>query len=275
MPTERERIHGEVLRRQVVTYDELVNIVRQTKPKLSKKDIQDIYIEPLVKQKKLLRFRRALFLGIPLGFSDDQIPNFNKFLVAAKFRNGKSILAYHSALEFYGCAYNTFDEVYLGVKTKFAPFKVCGIKYRPVFLRKRDLHINKLTVSNNVSIRVTSRERTFLDCLNQPKYAGGWEESLKSLESLNGIDFKKLLELIVDFSSSQLLIRKTGYLLDLFRDHSIYYEELPQDLLKKLELMISSSKIYLDRNKRGSKNIYVSRWRLFVPSNFKENLRGI
>ncbi|MFX0207273.1 MAG: hypothetical protein ACFFDT_14895 [Candidatus Hodarchaeota archaeon] len=275
MPTERERIHGEVLRRQVVTYVELVDIVRQAKPKLSKKDIQDIYIEPLVKQRKLLRIRRGLFLGIPLGYSDDQIPNFNKFLVAAKFRYGQSILAYHSALEFYGCAYNTFDEVFLGVKTKFAPFTVCGIKYRPVFLRKPDLHIKKLTVSNNVNIRVTSRERTFIDCINQPKYAGGWEESLKSLESLNGIDFKKLLELIDDFSPSQLLIRKTGYILDLLRDHSMYYEELPQDLLKRLELMVSSSKIYLDRNRRGGKNVYISRWRLFVPSDFKDNLRGI
>lgn len=275
MPTERERIHGEVLRHQIVTYNELVGIVRQTKPELSKKDIQDIYIGPLVKQRKLLRFRRGLFLGIPLGFSEDKIPDFNKFLVAAKFRDGKSICAYHSALEFYGCAYTTYDEVYLGVKTKFTPFKVCGIKFRPVYLRKPDLHINELTVSNNVPLRVTSRERTFLDCINHPKYAGGWEETLKSLETLNGINFNKLSDLIINFSTSQLLLRKTGHILDLLRDHSIYYKELPQVLLKKLELLVSSSKMYLDRNKRGKKNIYIEKWRLFVPTNFKDNLRGI
>jgi len=41
-------------------------------------------------------------------------------------------------------------------------------------------------------VRVSSKERTFIECINRIQYAGGWEECVKSLESLGGLNMEKL-----------------------------------------------------------------------------------
>lgn len=274
--TERERLHGEVLRRQIVTFNEVKEIVQETRPYLTGKVIHDVYVAPLVKQRKLMRIRRGLFLGLPLGYMKEQPLNFNKFLLASKLRGKQGVLAYHSALELYGCAYTPFNEVLLGVKTYFAPFTVSRIEFRPVFLPKSNLGMTELRVFTDVWAKVTSRERTFLDCLKHPEYAGGWEECLKSLESLGGIDFENLLSLAASSSASQLLIRKVGFILEVLRDHSIYYEDLSEGHLAKLESWLSLSKLYIDNTLRNEEHILIPRWRLYIPSTFIENnLRGV
>ncbi len=251
-------------------------IIQQTRPNLTRKVIHDVYVAPLIKQNKLMRIRRGLFLGLPLGYSNDQPLDFNKFLLAAKIRGKQGVLAYHSALEFYGCAYNEFNEILLGVKTYFTPFTVGRIEVRPVFLPEPELGIIERRILNNVEVKVTSRERTFLDCLNQVDFAGGWEECLKSLESLGGIDFKKLIALMSSLSAGQLLVRKVGFILEVLRDHSIYYEDLSERQLTKLESWLSPSKLYIDKSSRKGKNELIPRWKLYIPINFIEtNLRGI
>lgn len=276
MVTERERFHGEVLKRQIVTFNEVEEIIQQTRPNLIRKVIHDVYVAPLIKQNKLMRIRRGLFLGLPLGYSNDQPLDFDKFLLAAKIRGKQGVLAYHSALEFYGCAYNEFNEILLGVKTYFTPFTVGRIEVRPVFLPESGLGIVERTIPNNVKVKVTSRERTFLDCLNHVDYSGGWEECLKSFESLGGLDFKKLIALMSSMSVGQLLIRKAGFILEVLRDHSIYYQDVLERQLKKLESWLSPSKLYIDKSSRKEKNELILRWKLYTPHNFLEtNLRGI
>ena len=48
----------------------------------------------------------------------------------------------------------------------------------------------------NQKIIVSSPSRTFLDCIERPEYSGGWEECLKSLESLAGVKSNELKQLL-------------------------------------------------------------------------------
>jgi len=118
---------------------------------------------------------------------------------------------------------------------------------------------------------VSSRERTFLECLDRVEYAGGWEEALKSLESMSGLRFDELAMLTVD-SCNSFLTQKTGFILELLRSRSIFYEHLQDSTLDRLHSSIGEQPRYLVKGEPGELN---KRWRLYVPEEFEEYLRGV
>lgn len=103
------------------------------------------------------------------------------------------------------------------------------------------------------------------------QYAGGWEECLKSLQVLKGLDFNKILGYL-DSYGNELLARKTGLVLELLRDNSVFYEHLSESVLKKLHGKIGERPRYLTRERPVVLN---EKWRLYVPPKFEENLRGV
>ncbi len=272
--TEREWLYSEVLKRGVVTTNEVVNLLQDNRPSLSRKVINDVYISPLVQQNKLKRLRRGLYIGVPLEQRD--LPGFHvdKFLVAGKIREQTSVIMFHSALEFYGCAENVFDEIFVGVRTYFEPFHFQELRFRPFILSKFDKGINRVLYKNN-EIAITSKERTLLDCVKYPEYAGGWEECLKSLEGLSGLNFDFFIKYFKLYSQNQLLVRKVGYILELLKERSLYYQDLSDKHLEILESWLSPSRLYLNRKNHVTDWISIPRWHLYVPVNFEEYLRGV
>ena len=276
MRTKQDQLYGEILKRQIVTFDEIVEFMQQMHPHLKPKVINDVFLANLIKQEKIKHIRRELYQGIPLYQTNDDVLQFDKFTVVAKFRKGEGIVTYHGALELYGCAYNSFSEILIGVKSYFHPFKVGSINYKPTYLPNPELGIETFKLEKDVIVRVSSRERTFIDCLNRIDYIGGWEECLKSLESLGGIDYYTLLELMKAFQDKQLLLRKIGFILEVFQEHSVYYEALSNQMLNEIENLLSPSKLYIDRTLRLEENVLFPRWKLYVPLDFIErNLRGV
>ena len=78
------------------------------------------------------------------------------------------------------------------------------------------------------------------------------------------------------FKDKQLLLRKIGLILEVFQEHSVYYEALPNQILNKIENLLSPSKLYIDRTLRLEENVLFPRWKLYVPLDFIErNLRGV
>jgi len=94
---------------------------------------------------------------------------------------------------------------------------------------------------------------------------------LKSLQSLGGLDFEKVTDLAVAYDS-EILLRRVGFILELLRGRSIFYEHLPEGVLTKLEDRVSGQPRYLFRGVPGALN---ARWRLYVPEGFEDKLRGV
>ncbi len=98
-------------------------------------------------------------------------------------------------------------------------------------------------------------EKTIADCLDHPEYCGGVEEIAKALFfEHKELDMKKIIENADDIGN-KTIIKRLGYLLDLFKYHE--YEHLFKD--EKL------SKGYpkLDP-KLPKKGTYNDRWKLLV-----------
>jgi predicted transcriptional regulator of viral defense system len=120
-------------------------------------------------------------------------------------------------------------------------------------------------------VRVCSNERLLIECLDKPHLVGGWEQTLKSLETLGGVEYQRIPELL-EILGNQKQARVTGFILELLRQHSIYHHHLPDDTLKTLEGMVEGQPTYLVEGVPGPLD---KRWRLYIPEYFTGLLRGV
>jgi len=264
-----DALYKEILRKKVVRFDDIVDLAEKTlKQNFDRSYINNVYVQNLLKPNRLERVRRGLYAAIP---PTEIGPIVDKFLIASKIRENY-YLGFHTALEYHGCAYSAYNETYICIKPqdRFTPFSFYSYVFKPVFVDDLETEIEEKEYGGH-TIRVSSKERTFIECLDRVDYAGGWEEALKSLEILGGLDFKKLRDFVIQ-TNKQILVRKTGFILGLLKQRSIFYEHLPENTLEEIKKQVYGVPTYLIRNIVGPLN---PDWRLYVPQEFEEKLKGV
>jgi len=264
-----DALYKEILRKKVVRFDDIVDLAEKTlEQDFDRPYINNTYVQNLLKSNRLERIRRGLYAAIPPTESG---PIVDKFLIASKIRENY-YLGFHTALEYHGCAYSAHNETYtcLRPQDQFTPFSFHSYIFKPVFIDDLETEIEEKEYRDH-TICISSKERTFIECLDRVDYAGGWEEALKSLENLGGLDFQKIRDFVIQ-TDKQNLVRKTGFILELFKERSMFYEHLPQDTLNEIEKEVHGAPTYLIRNVGGHLDLP---WRLYVPKGFEEKLRGV
>lgn len=256
---------------RIVTFNEIVrkaSAIIGTNP--NRRYIHGKYVTKLMQDRKLQRIRKRLYLVLsPLEKPETYIPD--KLLIAAKIRQNY-YLGYHTALEYYGCAQSFWNQTYICIRSKdrFDPFKYGRLNFKPVFTNDTTTEIQQKNYANT-TIKVSSKERTLTECLTKIQYAGGWEEAVKSLEALGGINTEKLLT-ILKKQKSQTTIRRTGYTLELLKERSQFYEHITDQTLNTIQELVKGSPQYLTRREKGPLN---KKWNLYIPEDLEEKLRGI
>jgi len=91
------------------------------------------------------------------------------------------------------------------------------------------------------------------------------------LEGLGDLNFQKLVNLLLK-REKEILFRRAGYILELLKNHSPFYEHLNDHLLNRIAETVSKTPRYLVDEEKGPLN---DRWNLYVPDDFEEKLRGI
>ncbi len=195
----------------------------------------------------------------------------DRLLVASRIKQNYYI-GLPAALEFYGKAHSYFNKVHVCVRSKdrFDQFQYENTTYTPYLTKDTTIQIITHECRGE-TIKVCTKERLFVECVKHPKKIGGGEETLKSLEGLGGIDFETLVGYIIK-QNNQALLRRTGLVLELLKDESVFYQHLEQNTVKRLQNKVKGHNQYLIKGKRGPLN---EKWRLYVPTDFKEHLRGI
>ncbi|HDQ05930.1 MAG TPA: hypothetical protein ENN36_04305, partial [Candidatus Bathyarchaeota archaeon] len=228
------------------------------------------YVRRLIEKGKLQRIRRGLYIVLsPL--EEPKKHMIDKLLIASKIKD-EYYLGFHTALEYYGCASSFYNEAYICVKTKdrFDPFEYKRFSFKPVFVNDTTIEVEEKSYQGNI-IRVSSKERTFIECIERIQYAGGWEEAIKSLEGLGGVNIEKLLNLLYS-CEKDILLRRVGFVLELLKNRSPFYEDVPDRLMDELSKQLSGSPRYLIDGKEGHLD---SRWRLYIPPDFHDKIRGV
>ncbi|MBD3173334.1 hypothetical protein GF326_12790 [Candidatus Bathyarchaeota archaeon] len=226
------------------------------------------YINPLLHANKLDRIRRGLYTAID-PITDK--PVTDPVIVASKIKT-PYYLGYHTALTLYGSAYSIRTQAHICTtpENRFREFTYNNITYTPIYTQDTTTNIQTINHRGH-RIKVCGKERLLVELLANPENVGGWEQTLKSLETLGGVEYTQIPE-ILEKKNTQILIRKTGYILQLLKQHSIYHKHLPEQVTKRIQKMVHGQPEYLERDKPGPLN---KQWLLYVSPEFPEYLRGI
>ena len=271
LPTKTETLYNALVPLKVVTFNEIVELAAKTiDVPTDRRYIYRRYVARLIETGKLEAIRKGLFIVLSPLERNDKI-ELDKLLIASKIRK-EYYLGFHSALEYYGSAYSAFNEVYICTqpKNRFDTFRYRRFTFKQVAVKDTTSQVVEKRYGNSL-LNVSSKERTFLECVGRPDYAGGWEECLKSLQNLSGVDAELLASLTFKRRNKSLASR-VGYVLEFLRDSSPFYEHISNDLLEEIESRARPTPQYLVKGQKSSLN---KKWNLCVPDDFEEKLRGI
>ncbi|NYT16306.1 MAG: hypothetical protein GKC02_10175 [Methanomassiliicoccales archaeon] len=266
-----DQVYRELLSLKVVTTQDITRAVQEfTDLKPRTQYVQTKYISPLKKRGLMTRVRRGLYYVRSPNEGDD-LPEMDKFLVASRIRDNYYI-SHHAALEIHGAAESVFWTVHISVpqNLRFQQFHFNNVAFKSVSTKEPKMS-NTSFPRKGKTVLASNPTRTFLDCIDRPDYVGGWEECLKSLSSLPGIDVNELVDLI-DLYDKSILNNKAGYVLDLLRQNSVYYEHISDDGLSRIEERLNGLMYYLSGRERTQRS---KRWNLYIPIGFETYLRGI
>jgi predicted transcriptional regulator of viral defense system len=202
------------------------------------------------------RLRSGLYTLVPfeLGRATEYVGD--PYVIAREMCEGRPyFLSHASAMELHRMVTQPQFTIYVSSTMRTPPRSVHGHKYRFVTVKPTEFFgVTPLWITKQQSVMVSDKERTTLDALRQPQYAGGIPEVAKALwMSREEIKVPQLLEYVQHFSSGALR-RRLGFLLELYRMAS-------SDQLESLRSHLTSTYDRLDPTlpKSGS---FQARWRL-------------
>ena len=199
------------------------------------------------------RVKHNLYVVCNIEFKNT-IPD--QYMIASKIKDD-AYISYHSALEYYGVKNQIFYEVYVSTKKRFTNFEFEGISYKYIN-SKYDFGI----VEDN-RVRITDKERTFIDCIDKTELAGRNEELIMCLELFGRLNGERIIEYLRYYNSNKLYV-KVGFFLELYKGHYGIEQKVIDICKEKCE----NKRLYFNEETKRMKSKYIKEWNLIVPKIF-------
>lgn len=179
---------------------------------LSTKSLQKVLYR-LQQKGAIERIEKGKYLIIPLGAEKGKY-TLHEFVIGSLLVEPYSI-AYWSALNYYSLTEQIPTTIFIQTNTKKFNInpKVFGIQYKIIRIKKEKMFGIRKEWIEETKINITDKEKTIIDCLDLPQYAGGIIEVAKALKN-NKFDRKKLENYTQRIGNSGVL-RRLGYLCEL------------------------------------------------------------
>ncbi|MDR1993656.1 MAG: transcriptional regulator [Nitrososphaerota archaeon] len=210
----------------------------------------------LVRKKWLLKIKNGTYLITPLDAGEKGAANYtlHSFVIASVLVEPYYI-AYGSALNYHGLTDQPPPTVYVATTKHRNSKTILNTKFRFVTISPNKMFGTEETTVENRKIKISSIEKTLIDCLDHPEHCGGIEEIAKALFfTKNEIDQTKL----VDFAQklgNKTVIKRLGYLSEIMELEKTF------DLLSHFPLSAGYSLLDCSVKKRGP---IVERWKLVI-----------
>ena len=175
-------------------------------------------LENLVKKKWILKIRRGVYLIIPLEAGKEGADNYtiHSFVIGSLLSESYYI-GYWSALNYYGFTEQTPPRVYVATTKQKDNTRILDTEFRFVRIAPYKLFDIDVIKIENRDVNISSPEKTFVDCLDRPRHAGGIEEGAKALYfSHDELDLRKLAKLAIQIQNTAV-IKRLGYLSELYK----------------------------------------------------------
>lgn len=255
--------------REIFTKDEFVGFIEKNLKGNPKNYF--LILSYYIKKGRIMKIRNNLYSVIPLN-ADKNLFIPNSLLVAGKISED-AVLAYYSAMEYYGISYSLLNLRTFLTSKNIKPFFFRETKYKPVKFttelvkKKKEKYLTKTVDIHGEYVKMTTLERTFVDMLDKPNYCGGIDEVWESLEMIEYLDLQDVLKYLL-LLNNKTTNSKVGYYLEENRERFNVNDEY----LKKLNDLKPKTVHYMDRGFRKNTKL-IKKWNLAVPKNlFKEKM---
>lgn len=170
-------------------------------------------LDSLVRKKWILKIRKGIYLIAPFEAGELGADSFtvHSFVIASVLAEPYYV-GYRSALNHHGLTDRTPPAVYVATTKPIHSRRILDAEYRFVTIpRKKLFGIEEVEIEKR-EVKISSREKTIVDCLDHPEHSGGIEEVAKALHlARDEVDAAKL----VDFSrrlGNNAVIKRLGYI---------------------------------------------------------------
>ena len=222
------------------------------------------FLSELVDRGLILRIKPGKFYVIPYDQdAETYMPNWH--LIAEHLVSGKNYIGYYSALEIYELITqpSLIEQVVVNQTLTKSEIEVRDIKFKFVYHNaKHFFGFKDVWIDDYHQVKVSDLEKTFIDCIFKPKYAGGIIEITKAIyKAKERIDWNKLKQYLSRFDS-KAVNKRLGFILELL--------EIQPKIQEYLLKSIGKSHTLLDPT-ISDKGIFTSKWKLYANIN-RENL---
>lgn len=202
------------------------------------------------------RLKRGVFVIVPAELGSTKEYSGNPYLVARQLAGEAPYFISHaSAMELHRMVTQPQFVVFASSTKRIPGRTLQGTEYRFVSIKREHFFgTTKHWVTKQEFVDISDLERTVIDGLRQPEYCGGVADVAKALWMRHqDMQTAKLVDYVLRLGVGAV-IRRLGYLLDL-------YAIAPQAQLKSLRDVLTETYVRLDPT-LPTEGPHLARWRL-------------
>ncbi len=202
------------------------------------KDVLKVIISRLEKKGWIERIERGKYIIIPLGAEKGKY-TLHEFVLGS-YLVDPCIISYWSALNYYGFTEQIPRTVFIQTtsRKKHQEVTIFGIPYKIIKIKEEKIFGIEKAWFEDTKINLTNREKTIIDCLDKPQYAGGIIEVAKALRT-EEYDKKTLVKYAKKINNTGV-IRRLGYICE-FLQIPIHLPEIKTRNYLKLDPTLPKS----------------------------------
>lgn len=211
-------------------------------------------LSDMVSRGLLMRLKQGVYCVIP--YEEDPEHYMPEWHIIPEYliSGGEYYIGYYSAMEIHNLITQPSlkEQVVVSKQVKPSIQKVKDVTFQFIYHNEKHFFgFKKKWINSFDKVWCSDLEKTLVDCLYKPDYAGGIVEVARGLyKSKDDISFDKLLEYVITFDT-QVVIKRLGFLLELL--------EIENDIITELQKLKTSSYTVLDTELPKSGKMH-SRW---------------
>jgi len=212
----------------------------QALPKSKDSAVREL-LSDMTKRGLLMRLKDGVYYIIPYeADAETFMPDWH-LIAGYLVKDTEHYIGYYSALQIHNLITQPSLKEQVVVSKQIRPtiIKIKEVEFQ--FIYHNENHFfghKKIWIDNFHKVECSDLEKTFIDCLFKPDYAGGIVEIAKAIyESREKINYEKLLEYTILFKS-QAVIKRLGFILEIL--------EIGGSIIQDLQKLKTASFVLLD-----------------------------
>ena len=197
-------------------------------PKSKEGTVKEL-LSDMTKRGLLMRLKEGVYYIIPYEQSAESFMPDWHLIAEYLIKDADHYIGYYSALQIHNLITQPSLKEQIVVSKQIRPsfIKIKNILFQYIYHNENHFFgSKKIWIDNFTKVMCSDLEKTIIDCLFKPEYAGGIVEIARAIQSSqNQIKFDKLLEYTEQFKS-QAVIKRLGFLLELLEIDSNIIDEL-------------------------------------------------